>query len=148
MRPWAVPCAAAWYAFSARQTQSRTSPLRLALWTRPPRRAGKALVRLLSRRLTVDLSTRLAVLQCSRTSVDSMADEGDHAGSASPQGDDYASSTSNLLRNDVSAGVKRKRGVATSSARTVANLTPEQLDKKRKNDREVRWTQWCATRKC
>jgi hypothetical protein len=32
---------------------------------------------------------------------------------------------------------KRKRGAATSSSRGVANLTPEQLERKRANDREA-----------
>jgi hypothetical protein len=36
------------------------------------------------------------------------------------------------------AGVKRKRGgPAGLSARSVANLSPEQLERKRRNDREV-----------
>jgi hypothetical protein len=35
-------------------------------------------------------------------------------------------------------GVKRKRAATTTASRTVASLTPEQLEKKRKNDREVR----------
>jgi len=38
--------------------------------------------------------------------------------------------------NPRGAGTKRKRGPALSS-RSVAALTPEQLEKKRKNDREV-----------
>jgi hypothetical protein len=41
--------------------------------------------------------------------------------------------------NPRNAGAKRKR-VATgtiSTTRSVANLTPDQLEKKRKNDREV-----------
>jgi hypothetical protein len=40
-------------------------------------------------------------------------------------------------RSGTYAGVKRKRAAALAPSRTVANLTPEQLDKKRRNDREV-----------
>jgi hypothetical protein len=41
------------------------------------------------------------------------------------------------ITNPRGAGTKRKRGVVPSS-RSVAALTPDQLEKKRKNDREVR----------
>ena len=37
------------------------------------------------------------------------------------------------------AGAKRKRSGPTISSRSVASLTSEQLEKKRKNDREVRY---------
>lgn len=40
--------------------------------------------------------------------------------------------------NPRGAGTKRKKGHQAITSRSVASLTPEQLEKKRKNDREVR----------
>jgi hypothetical protein len=56
----------------------------------------------------------------------------------SPTDDNHTSdSPSTNPRASANASNKRKRGAATTSSRGVANLTPEQLERKRANDREA-----------
>lgn len=82
------------------------------------------------------MADRVSAPQTRTTHSIAMSNPQEHDGDSRDPSDIPANNHASARPTVTSNGVKRKRATGTSS-RGVANLTPEQLERKRANDREA-----------